>query len=136
MPVGHFSAFWNQRRYIEARGCVPLALAAILAFAACGKRRTEPRKTETRVVTSSMMAPPSATGETPPMKGQVPQAILDPILKEAAALTSVARDQLVVVRAESVVWNDGSLGCPEPGMMYTQALVNGYRVVINAAGQT
>ena len=69
------------------------------------------------------------------MKGQVPQAILDPILKEAAALAKVDREQLVIVRAESVVWNDGSLGCPEPGMMYTQALVNGYWVVIDAAGR-
>jgi hypothetical protein len=71
------------------------------------------------------------------MKGrQVPQTILESILKEAAALAKVARDQLVIVRAESVVWNDGSLGCPEPGMMYTQALVNGYWVVIEAAGRT
>ena len=69
------------------------------------------------------------------MKGQVPQAILDKILKEAAALAKLDREQLVIVRAESVVWNDGSLGCPEPGMMYTQALVNGYWVVIDAAGQ-
>jgi hypothetical protein len=30
------------------------------------------------------------------------------------------------------VWNDGSLGCPEPGMMYTQALVNGYWLIIEA----
>jgi hypothetical protein len=70
------------------------------------------------------------------VQGRVPQGILEPILKEAAALANVTRDQLVIVRAEPVVWNDGSLGCPEPGMMYTQALVNGYWVVIDAAGQT
>jgi hypothetical protein len=70
------------------------------------------------------------------VKGQVPQTILESILKEAAALAEVARDQLVIVHAESVVWNDGSLGCPEPGMMYTQALVNGYWVVIEAASRT
>ena len=69
------------------------------------------------------------------MKGQVPQAILDAILKEAAALAKVSREQLVIVRAQSVIWSDGSLGCPEPGMMYTQVLVNGYWVVIDAAGQ-
>ena len=69
------------------------------------------------------------------MKGQVPQTILESILKEAAALAKVSHEQLVIVRAQSVVWNDGSLGCPEPGMMYTQALVNGYWVVIEAAGQ-
>jgi len=42
---------------------------------------------------------------------------------------------LVIVRAQSVIWSDGSFGCTEPGMMYTQILVNGYWVVIEAAGQ-
>ena len=69
------------------------------------------------------------------MKEDVPQGILDSILSETARLAKVRREQLVIVRAESVVWNDGSLGCPEPGMMYTQAFVNGYWVVIDAAGQ-
>jgi hypothetical protein len=92
-------------------------------------------ETETPIVAQSAVASPQMTGETPPMKGQVPQGILDPILKEAAALARVSHEQLVVVRAESVAWNDGSLRCPEPGMMYTQALVNGYWVVIDASGQ-
>ena len=69
------------------------------------------------------------------MRSRVPQEILEPILKEAAALANITREQLVILRAEPVVWNDGSLGCPEPGMMYTQALVNGYWVVIDAAGE-
>ena len=69
------------------------------------------------------------------MKGEVPQAILESILKEAAALAKVDRRKIKIVRAESVVWGDGSVGCPEPGMMYTQALVNGYWVVIEAGGQ-
>jgi len=70
------------------------------------------------------------------VESEVPEAILGPILKEAAKLANVTPEQLVILRAEAVVWNDGSLGCPEPGMDYTQALVNGYWVVINAAGQT
>ncbi len=69
------------------------------------------------------------------MQSQIPNQILEPILKKAAALANVACEQLVILRAEPVVWNDGSLGCPEPGMMYTQALVNGYWVVIDAAGE-
>jgi hypothetical protein len=95
----------------------------------------ERRQTKTPIVTQNVIALPPMTGETPPVKGRVPQAILDPILNQAAALARVDREQLVIVRAESVVWNDGSLGCPEPGMMYTQALVNGYWVVIDVAGQ-
>jgi len=65
----------------------------------------------------------------------VPKGILDPILENAAKLANVSREKLAIVRAESVVWSDGSLGCPEPGMQYTQALVNGYWVIIDAAGQ-
>ena len=69
------------------------------------------------------------------MKTGVPKGILDPILKETSKLANVPREQLLIVRAEAVVWSDGSLGCPEPGMEYAQTLVNGYWVVINAAGQ-
>jgi len=78
---------------------------------------------------------PTPRGETSPGKGEVPQRILDPILNKASALANVAPEQLVIVRAESVVWNDGSLGCPEPGMEYIQALVNGYWIVVEAAGK-
>ncbi|WP_418605475.1 hypothetical protein [Georgenia sp. SUBG003] len=34
-----------------------------------------------------------------------------------------------------MTWNDGSLGCPEPGTVYTQALVDGYHVVLEAGGE-
>lgn len=39
-----------------------------------------------------------------------------------------------VVSMEEVTWPDGALGCPEPGRMYTQALVGGLRIVLRAAG--
>ncbi len=32
-------------------------------------------------------------------------------------------------------WNDGSLGCPEPGELYTQALVDGFQVVLEIDGE-
>jgi hypothetical protein len=94
-----------------------------------------PHKVFEPIVTPPEMAAPTPAEERP-IQGELPQRILDPILKEAASLANVTREQLVIVRAQSVVWNDGSLGCPEPGQMYTQALINGYWVVIEAAGQT
>lgn len=39
-----------------------------------------------------------------------------------------------VVSHEEVTWPNGGLGCPEPGMSYTQALVNGERIVLRADG--
>ena len=49
---------------------------------------------------------------------------------------SVAHDKLKVSSVETVTWLDGSLGCPEPDLMYTQALVAGYRIRIEAGGKT
>jgi hypothetical protein len=87
-------------------------------------------------MTPSETPAPTSTPKSSRDQTQVPQAILGSILNEASKLANVPREQLAIVRAESVVWNDGSLGCPEPGMEYAQTLVNGYWVVIKAAGQT
>ncbi len=38
--------------------------------------------------------------------------------------------RVLVVSAERVTWPDGSAGCPRAGMVYTQALVPGTRVVL------
>src|SRR4030095_15356854 len=100
----------------------------------CGPKSTSALTNEPIVMSpSNSMA--TTTGENAPTTTGVRKGILDPILNETAKLTNVPREQLVIVRAESVVWSDGSLGCPEPGMMYTQALVNGYWVIIDAAGR-
>jgi hypothetical protein len=68
-----------------------------------------------------------------------PAAALNNVIREAladaASRTGLAGTDLVVERAEAVTWSDGSLGCPRPGVMYTQALVPGYRIVIRAGGQ-
>lgn len=69
------------------------------------------------------------------MTGEVPDGILANIVADAAGLTGVDAEEISVVRGESVTWNDGSLGCPEPGMLYTQALVDGYHVVLDAEGE-
>jgi hypothetical protein len=67
--------------------------------------------------------------------GEVPTDILAAILGDAAEQTGVPEADIEVVRAEAVTWSDGSLGCPEPGMLYTQALVDGFQVVVNAGDE-
>ena len=51
---------------------------------------------------------------------------------DAAAPTMTRTASTSRVSAAAVTWSDGSAGCPEPGMMYTQALVPGYRIVLQA----
>jgi hypothetical protein len=49
--------------------------------------------------------------------------------------TGAAMEKISVIQAQAIVWNDGSLGCPQPGVMYTQALVNGYQVILEVGDQ-
>ena len=51
---------------------------------------------------------------------------------EAAARTGAAGEQ-VQVQVQDVVWSDSSLGCPQPGQLYVQALVPGWRIEVKAS---
>ncbi|MDH5540406.1 MAG: hypothetical protein OEY03_13470 [Rhizobacter sp.] len=62
------------------------------------------------------------------------QTQIDLALADAARRTGIAVAALKVASAEQVTWPDGSLGCPQPGVLYTQALVPGYRIRIEAGG--
>lgn len=64
----------------------------------------------------------------------LPAGMLDGVIALAEEETGVDRSEIEVVLAEAVTWSDGSIGCPEEGMMYTQALVPGYRVILDIAG--
>ncbi len=57
-------------------------------------------------------------------------------LVEAARLDLASRlkipvDQVQFVSFEAVVWPDGSLGCPQPEMLYIQVQQEGYRITLS-----
>jgi hypothetical protein len=74
------------------------------------------------------------TNETPPTSSTsaVPDAMLVEAKADAARRTSKSEKEITVVSAEPVTWSDASMGCPEPGRMYAQVLVSGYRIVLRA----
>ena len=69
-----------------------------------------------------------------PVSSEVPDEIMSEIIAELVERTGAEQDGIQVVRAEAVVWNDGSLGCPKPGEFYIQMLINGYWVVLEVQG--
>jgi len=77
--------------------------------------------------------PPPASKEE--AAANVPAEMIEAALEDAANRSTTARADIKVLSAEAVTWPDGSLGCPKPGMMYTQALVAGYRIVLQAGEQ-
>jgi hypothetical protein len=64
----------------------------------------------------------------------LPAAIIDPIVADAAAGLGVDPSAVKIVSAEARTYGDGSLGCPKPGEMYTQAVVDGYQVIVEVNG--
>lgn len=55
-------------------------------------------------------------------------------LEDLAQRLQIKPGDVVTQQAEAVTWSDGAIGCPEPDMYYTQALVPGYRLVFRVAG--
>jgi hypothetical protein len=110
-----------------------LLACLVLALAACaGEPPAASRDT------NLAPAEPAPRQETPmPTDGDLalpPERLLAPVLADASKRTGMPTEELVVTNAWRRTWNDGSLGCPQPGMNYTQALVPGWQVIV-AAGE-
>lgn len=64
---------------------------------------------------------------------EIDPALADVVESAVADLASrLKRDEseIEVVSATRVTWPDGSIGCPQPGVMYTMALVEGSQIIL------
>jgi len=95
---------------------IALLLASTLLLASCGTPEED-----------TTIEPPSPSDT--PAAPDVVRAVDD-----LAADLGVDADDVEVVAVEEVSWNDGSRGCAEPGMMYTQAIVEGTRITLRVGG--
>jgi hypothetical protein len=64
----------------------------------------------------------------------MPREVRRVVVADAARRFKVAQSAVVLAGAEQLTWNDASLGCPQPGQMYTRTLVPGFRVVAKTTG--
>jgi hypothetical protein len=114
---------------VTAIGAVPLA--------ACGAETPGKAKVgvapPTRIPDVVQTTGVPAGGAVTP--AELPRELRRVVVADAARRFGVAESGVVLTRAERVTWNDGSLGCPQPGMNYSQALMPGYRVVARTAEQ-
>lgn len=87
---------------------------------------------------SPMITPGQEEQIEPPGRGkglgEVPANILEEIIADLVQRTGAERQDIQVVRAQTVTWSDGALGCPQKGMFYIQVLINGYWVVLQVDG--
>jgi hypothetical protein len=80
--------------------------------------------------------PTPVAGGAPPELPAEAGLLLAQALVDVAQRAGVAAADVRLVEVEEVEWRDGSLGCPQPGMMYPQVIVPGYRFVIEAGGES
>ena len=66
---------------------------------------------------------------TPPPEAA---AAVDAAMQAAAQHLGVSPDQLQVTQVEPHQWPDASLGCPQPGQLYSQIVTPGYLVSITS----
>lgn len=117
---------------MNRRALASLALGLGLVVAGCGGG-DDP--------TDDPTASPPDTGTQQPDGPTVPDedsplgVATGRAVEQAAADAGVPAEDVEVVSAEEVTWRDGALGCPEPGMSYTQALVEGFRIVVEVDGE-
>lgn len=69
------------------------------------------------------MNPTLPTPSTSGMEGLIEKA-----KEDLAQRLSIQTSEITLVEAKAVTWSDGSLGCPQPNMMYAQVLTPGYLV--------
>ena len=140
--------------------CWILSLLALLATigAGCVQSAPTPIATPTALATPAFALTPTGTpsrlGPTltpsgipvpdespPPLNLSAPevQGLTHPGIRSAIAdLQQRVGEELALIqisRAEQVTWADSSLGCPEPGLGYTQELSAGIWLVLSYQGQ-
>jgi hypothetical protein len=136
---------------------ITLPLLAAVLFAACTagagspSASVGPSASATAATASAPANSPAAPSDRP---AATPHGQQVPASPAASAITGeVPADVLASVRAQlatkvgdaaatgatvevgqAMTWPDGSLGCPQPGMFYTQMVVQGYQVVLAVDG--
>jgi hypothetical protein len=76
------------------------------------------------------------TSPAKPGTSDLPASITDPVVADIARLAGVPVSEVTIISAQEMTFSDGSLGCPQPGMVYTQAIVDGYKIIAEAGGTT
>ncbi|MGN6218697.1 MAG: hypothetical protein ACTHNQ_04270 [Microbacterium sp.] len=112
-----------------------IIVIALLPLTACAAGGTVPESSSEPTASRPPFerVTPAPTDETTTgAPADVSQARWDAIVADLAARGVTGTP--VLVSAVAVTWNSGALGCPQPGNSYTQAVVDGMRVIVDVDG--
>jgi hypothetical protein len=105
-----------------------LMLTACAAEVGATEEPSTPETEETSAPTESATeAPTESPAELTPVE--------DAVVARLAENLGIAPEEITVVSTEEVEWPDGCLGIQMEGLMCTQAIVPGFRVILDANGR-
>lgn len=109
-----------------------------LVVVSCGTPADEARPDATTATEPAMTTSTAATTAT---TTTMEMTVLDQAKLTEAAIHDLSRrlltteDNIELIEAKLVEWPDGAIGCPEEGMAYTQAIVEGAQILLRADGR-
>jgi hypothetical protein len=115
---------------------ISLVCVLSLALSGCGTSQTPaaespdlPPLNPQEIPTQQLPDSPTQ-GDATQMNPSLPalQKLIEQAQADLAQRLSVSISDISLVDAKEVTWPDGSLGCPQPGMFYTQVLTPGYLI--------
>jgi hypothetical protein len=113
---------WKNQRWWLFTGLLILTAALLVA---CGPG------------TTATTSPVSTSGsiETEEMPSEL-AAVVTLIKQDLAEKVDMPADLIRLVSSEAMDWPSSALGCPQAGMSYADVITPGYRVILEASGQT
>ena len=118
---------------MKQRMVVAIGLLLLAGCAAPGV--SVPTPIESEPMSQEVEPPATPVPSTIEAPDGVPDVAWRAIVDHISARIGEPVSDLTVVSAEAITWNDGSLGCPQPGQMYTQSLIDGFKVVVDVQGE-
>ncbi len=117
-------------------GCASPALPATDTSTPPAPVETKIDEMQTLAITQQpiQITPLDSPQMTPPASRPISDFLNDLIeqsKQDLAQRLSVTTDALTLVDAREVTWPNSSLGCPQPGMMYTEVLTPGFLIVLS-----
>lgn len=109
----------------------------------CGSESSDQAKEPTVSSESSSESPSQSPSESPSEStsestsgSPEPSGAAGEAVTDLATRLGIDAASVEVVAEEPVTWSDGSLGCAKKGFGYTQALVEGSRITLQAEGSS
>lgn len=114
------------------RGSWLVGLVLLLLAPGCGAL---PQPAPATAVPTATLEPTATP--LPPVVTPSPEAapVANLVLQDASQRLGVPVDQLRLERLDPRQWPDSALGCPQPGLLYSQIVTPGYIMLVAGAGK-